>query len=426
MTHSPDPAIDGAGYTTLSVASILSESAVRHPDRPALHFMGGTIDYAHALGPDPRVRRRAARARASAAATGSRCSCRTCPTSRASTTPRCRSGRSSCPCTCSSRPMRSRTSCGTPAPTSSSSRLRCSPRPCPRPPRSACRSSRCCCRPTPAWTCRGSRSRHPSRPRSRGTRRWARWMPRRSCTRAARRARPRARSARTCRSSSRCTARSSTRSICDAADIVFGGLPLFHTFGQTAVMNIAFRVGASVILLPRFDADEALALMTRTGCDGVHGGADDVRRDARGRPPLPGAASAALRRLGWRGAARRGAGGVRRGVRRAGARRVRAHRDGADGVVEPAARADPAGERRQAAVGSRCRDRRPRGRGPHRASRTNRQRSARSSCAATTSSRGTSGERRRRRRPWSTAGSARAISARTSTGCSRSSIARRT
>ena len=45
MTHHPDPAIDGAGYTTLSVASILSEAATRHPDRPALHFMGATIDY---------------------------------------------------------------------------------------------------------------------------------------------------------------------------------------------------------------------------------------------------------------------------------------------------------------------------------------------------------------------------------------------
>ncbi len=44
-------------------------------------------------------------------------------------------------------------------------------------------------------------------------------------------------------------------------DVIFGGLPLFHTFGQTAVMNIAFRRGASIILLPRFDPDEALALL---------------------------------------------------------------------------------------------------------------------------------------------------------------------
>src|SRR5690606_27225540 len=46
-----------------------------------------------------------------------------------------------------------------------------------------------------------------------------------------------------------------------ADDVVFGGLPLFHTFGQTAVMNMAFRVGASIILLPRFDPDDALSLM---------------------------------------------------------------------------------------------------------------------------------------------------------------------
>ncbi|MWB99310.1 AMP-binding protein [Agromyces seonyuensis] len=45
MTHHHDPAIDGAGHGTLSVASILAETAKRHPDRPALHFMGTTTDY---------------------------------------------------------------------------------------------------------------------------------------------------------------------------------------------------------------------------------------------------------------------------------------------------------------------------------------------------------------------------------------------
>lgn len=44
-------------------------------------------------------------------------------------------------------------------------------------------------------------------------------------------------------------------------DVVFGGLPLFHTFGQTAVMNTAFRRGASVALMPRFEADAALRLV---------------------------------------------------------------------------------------------------------------------------------------------------------------------
>ncbi|WP_127794425.1 long-chain fatty acid--CoA ligase [Agromyces sp. LHK192] len=44
-------------------------------------------------------------------------------------------------------------------------------------------------------------------------------------------------------------------------DVVFGGLPMFHAFGQMAVLNLAFRVGASIILLPKFDPDQALALL---------------------------------------------------------------------------------------------------------------------------------------------------------------------
>jgi long-chain acyl-CoA synthetase len=36
-------------------------------------------------------------------------------------------------------------------------------------------------------------------------------------------------------------------------DVVLGCLPLFHTFGQTCCMNTAFYVGASVVMLPRFD-----------------------------------------------------------------------------------------------------------------------------------------------------------------------------
>lgn len=48
-------------------------------------------------------------------------------------------------------------------------------------------------------------------------------------------------------------------------NVLFGGLPLFHTFGQTAVLNTAFRRGASIILLPKFDPDEALALMVKHG-----------------------------------------------------------------------------------------------------------------------------------------------------------------
>jgi long-chain acyl-CoA synthetase len=46
-------------------------------------------------------------------------------------------------------------------------------------------------------------------------------------------------------------------------DVLYGGLPFFHTFGQTVVLNAGFRRGAAIILMPRFDADEALRLLVR-------------------------------------------------------------------------------------------------------------------------------------------------------------------
>ncbi|MBV8490122.1 MAG: AMP-binding protein, partial [Candidatus Eremiobacteraeota bacterium] len=44
-------------------------------------------------------------------------------------------------------------------------------------------------------------------------------------------------------------------------DVLLGALPLFHSFGQSVVMNTGFRVGAAVALVPRFDADAVLNLM---------------------------------------------------------------------------------------------------------------------------------------------------------------------
>jgi long-chain acyl-CoA synthetase len=38
-------------------------------------------------------------------------------------------------------------------------------------------------------------------------------------------------------------------------------LPLFHTFGATVQMNAGFAVGATLVLLPRFDAEKAVALL---------------------------------------------------------------------------------------------------------------------------------------------------------------------
>lgn len=50
-----------------------------------------------------------------------------------------------------------------------------------------------------------------------------------------------------------------------ADDVVMGALPLFHTYGQSAAMNASFRVGATLVLQPRFDAAAALELMVREG-----------------------------------------------------------------------------------------------------------------------------------------------------------------
>jgi long-chain acyl-CoA synthetase len=52
----------------------------------------------------------------------------------------------------------------------------------------------------------------------------------------------------------------------DQDDVVLGCLPLFHTFGQTCCMNTAFYVGASVVLLPRFDGGQALELLEKEKC----------------------------------------------------------------------------------------------------------------------------------------------------------------
>jgi long-chain acyl-CoA synthetase len=48
-------------------------------------------------------------------------------------------------------------------------------------------------------------------------------------------------------------------------DIVFGGLPLFHTFGQTCCMNAAAYAGATLTLLARFDPAKALEIIQRDG-----------------------------------------------------------------------------------------------------------------------------------------------------------------
>ena len=48
-----------------------------------------------------------------------------------------------------------------------------------------------------------------------------------------------------------------------ADDVHLVTLPLFHSFGQTVQMNAGFCVGATLVLLPRFDPATALELMAR-------------------------------------------------------------------------------------------------------------------------------------------------------------------
>ncbi|OJF12966.1 long-chain-fatty-acid--CoA ligase [Couchioplanes caeruleus] len=54
-------------------------------------------------------------------------------------------------------------------------------------------------------------------------------------------------------------------------DVVLGCLPLFHTFGQSVSMNGAFRVGNTLVLLPRFTGEAAIELMVSERVTAFHG-----------------------------------------------------------------------------------------------------------------------------------------------------------
>jgi len=65
----------------------------------------------------------------------------------------------------------------------------------------------------------------------------------------------------------------SSRTTCEIAggDVVLGALPLFHSFGQTVGMNASLKVGAYLTLVPKFDPGEALATMERDGVTHFYG-----------------------------------------------------------------------------------------------------------------------------------------------------------
>src|SRR4051812_23265016 len=46
-------------------------------------------------------------------------------------------------------------------------------------------------------------------------------------------------------------------------DVIFGALPLFHSFGQTCGLNSAIHAGACLTLLPRFDPEKAVQMFER-------------------------------------------------------------------------------------------------------------------------------------------------------------------
>lgn len=54
-------------------------------------------------------------------------------------------------------------------------------------------------------------------------------------------------------------------------DIALGALPLFHVFGQTVSMNSTWRAGATLVLMPRFTAAEAIRLMVAERVNTFHG-----------------------------------------------------------------------------------------------------------------------------------------------------------
>ena len=64
---------------------------------------------------------------------------------------------------------------------------------------------------------------------------------------------------------------SRTTSEVSEGDVVLGALPLFHSFGQTVGMNASLKVGACLTLVPKFEPGDALATMQRDGVTHFYG-----------------------------------------------------------------------------------------------------------------------------------------------------------
>ena len=68
-----------------------------------------------------------------------------------------------------------------------------------------------------------------------------------------------------------------------ADDVLIHALPIFHTHGLFVASNVTLLSGASMIFLPKFDADEILRLMPRATVD--DGRADLLRAPAAASGP---------------------------------------------------------------------------------------------------------------------------------------------
>ena len=121
----------------------------------------------------------------------------------------------------------------------------------------------------------------------------------------------------------------------DDEDIIFGGLPLFHTFGQTCCMNAAAYAGATLTLLAALRPGQGAGDHPARPRHALRGRPDDARgaaapsraRGLRHVEPAPD-------HLGRRVAARRGAPRGRGRVRRDHPGGLRAQRDVPGGVVQ--------------------------------------------------------------------------------------------
>jgi long-chain acyl-CoA synthetase len=75
-------------------------------------------------------------------------------------------------------------------------------------------------------------------------------------------------------------------------DVLMGVLPLFHSFGQTCVMNAGFSHGSTLVLMPRFEPARALSLMVEhavtvfEGVPTMYIALLDAARSDERRPPL--------------------------------------------------------------------------------------------------------------------------------------------